>query len=213
MVCPVATPNVAWITAEICVPIDLSSGLFINQAGQLAIDCIKLREVCELHDQSGCPPVGGPVGTVGSCVVSWNISSTNIIVGQQVTANFNGLPANANFTVVITLPNLTTFNWNLQANPAGAATGTISLNSGVGIYRFTPTIAGCTITPQFINVTVAAAVGSPVGSPPNCNQENIGIVGLSGTICGFRTICLVGGNTLTLQLNGTPSETLSLIHI
>jgi hypothetical protein len=70
-----------------------NSGLFINSAGQLDIDCAILGAKC-------CWPVGPT--TPSPTPYSWSVAPASILEGQQVTINVSGLLPFALFTVRMT---------------------------------------------------------------------------------------------------------------
>jgi hypothetical protein len=82
-----STPNIPNI------PINLASGLFINAAGQLDIDCAVLGTLC-----------AWPVGPENNELVNytWTVAPNRIVKGGQITINVSGLYPYSNITFRLT---------------------------------------------------------------------------------------------------------------
>lgn len=75
------------------IPINLSSGLYINAAGQLDIDCAVLGTRCAW-------PVSGEPNELRN--YTWTVSPNRVVRGGQVTINVSGLAPYANITFRLT---------------------------------------------------------------------------------------------------------------
>jgi hypothetical protein len=112
------------------IPLNPTSGLFINAAGQLDIDCAVLGTRC-----------AWPVGPTNPAPVpyTWTISPSTMQEGGQVTANISGLAPFAMITIRVQPDYGPAEYWSLQADGNGDVLNKkFSLTNGGQNYTFTP---------------------------------------------------------------------------
>lgn len=95
-----------------------------------------------------------------NCFVSWTVGPRTTGPNPTVTLTLHGAPANATIPFFVEPTSGPSYNVNLIADNAGSAIAHLPLNSGNGVYLFTPRFEQCRFSPQCDKVFVGVPYNS-----------------------------------------------------
>jgi hypothetical protein len=126
------------------------SALVINALGQLDIDCNILAKRCRLKS-------GSNFNDSGDCGVTWSATPTQVAQNQPITVSLAGLSPFSTMIVLVSGPNGSYSNVQMQADNTGTIgglEGAILMDGPEGNYTIQPLVPGCKLTPAVINASV-----------------------------------------------------------